>query len=197
MLSTARAIAWREIFARYRPPCYAFYFVVAFERFELRLTEKRSMETSREVCCAFCDRNDFAIGMSRPQHLQFVQKWGASRAEDGRFFSDGRTPHNQIWGPHFRVLRHWSLRDQSSTATTSCERHQSKVTLWNIYIHTHMDTYIHTYIHKWTSCMALNFKLWKTVELVIGPRSSLLFRGIPFNFIFEIFVERNVRRIRI
>ena len=57
MLSTARAIAWREIFARYRPPCYAFYFVVAFVRFELRLTEKRSMKTSHEVCCAFCDRD--------------------------------------------------------------------------------------------------------------------------------------------
>ena len=56
MLATARAIAWREIFARYRPPCYAFYFVVAFERFELRLTEKRSIETSHEVCSAFCDR---------------------------------------------------------------------------------------------------------------------------------------------
>ena len=110
------------------------------------------------------------------------------------FFSGwtGRTyTHNLIWGPHFRVLRHWSLRDQRRTATTSCERHQSKVTLWNIYtythvyIHTYTHTYdippilqvkptIHTYIHKWTSCMALNFKLWKTVELVIGPRSSLL-----------------------
>ena len=66
------------------------------------------------------------------------------------------------------------------------------------YIHTCacIYMYIHTYIHKWTSCMALNFKLWKTVEIVIGPRSSLLFRGIPFNFKFEIFVERNVRRIR-
>ena len=89
--------------------------------------------------------------------------------------------HNLIWGPHFRVLRHWSLRDQRRTATTSCERHQSKVTLWNIYIHTHMHTvlYIHTYIHKWTSCMA--FKLWNTVELVIllGPRSSLLFQEFP------------------
>ena len=121
----------------------------------------------------------FAIGMSRPQYLQFVQKWGASRAEDGRFFSDGRNTHNLIWGPHFRVLRHWSLRDQRRTATTSCERHQSKVTLWNIhtythvYIHTHIHmifhptfrlnppyihTYIHTYIHKWPSCMA--FILW-------------------------------------
>ena len=51
--------------------------------------------------------------MSRPQYLQFVQKWGASRAEDGRFFSDGRTyTHNLISKPHFRVLRHWSLRDQ-------------------------------------------------------------------------------------
>ena len=131
MLSTARAITWHEIFARYLPPCYAFYFVVAFVRFELRLTEKRSMETSHEVCCAFCDRNDFAIGMSRPQHLQFVQKWGASRAEDGRFFrTDGLTyAHNLISKPHFRVLRHWSLRDQRRTATTSCERHQSKVTL--------------------------------------------------------------------
>ena len=48
MLSTARAITWHEIFARYRPPCYAFYFVVAFVRFELRLTEKRSMETSHD-----------------------------------------------------------------------------------------------------------------------------------------------------
>ena len=46
--------------ARYRPSCYAFYFVVAFVRFELRLTEKRSMETSHEVCCAFCDRNESA-----------------------------------------------------------------------------------------------------------------------------------------
>ena len=35
-----------------------------------------------------------------------------------------------------------------------------------------------------------------TVELVIGPQSSLLFRGIPFNFEFEIFVERNVRHTR-
>ena len=62
-----------------------------------------------------------------------------------------------------------------------------------IYIHTCIHTYIHTYIHKWTSCMA--FKLWNTVELVIGPRPSLLFREIPFNFEFEIFVERNVRCI--
>ena len=31
---------------------------------------------------------------------------------------------------------------------------------------------------------------------VIGPRPSLLFRGIPFDFGFEIFVERNVRRTR-
>ena len=64
---------------------------------------------------------------------------------------------------------------------------QSKVTLWNIYIHTHM----HTYIHKWTCCMA--FKLWNTVELIIGPRPLLLFRGIPLNFEFKIFVEQNVR----
>ena len=89
--------------------------------------------------------------------------------------------HNLIWGPHFRVLRHWSLRDQRRTATTSCERHQSKVTLWNIYIYIHTCiqycTYIHTYIHKWTSCMA--FKLWNTVELVIGPRSLLLFQEFP------------------
>ena len=73
---------------------------------------------------------------------------------------------------------------------TSVESHLVK------HIHTYTHAYIHTYIHKWTSCMALNFKLWKTVELVIGPRSSLLFRGIPFNFKFEIFVERNVRCIR-
>ena len=39
-----------------------------------------------------------------------------------------RDAHNQIWGPHFRVLRHWSLRDQRRTAMTSCERYQSKVT---------------------------------------------------------------------
>ena len=56
MLSTARAIAQHEIFARYRPPCYAFHFDVAFVRFELRLTEKRSIETSHKVCSAFCDR---------------------------------------------------------------------------------------------------------------------------------------------
>ena len=56
MLSTARAIAWREIFARYRPPCYAFHFDVAFVHFELRLTEKRSIETSHKVFSAFCDR---------------------------------------------------------------------------------------------------------------------------------------------
>ena len=58
MLSTARAIAWHEIFARDRPPCYAFLFDVAFVRFELRLTEKFkwSIETLREVCYAFCDR---------------------------------------------------------------------------------------------------------------------------------------------
>jgi hypothetical protein len=89
--------------------------------------------------------------------------------------------HNLISKPHFRVLRHWSLRDQRRTATTSCERHQSKVTLWNIYIYIHTCiqycTYIHTYIHKWTSCMA--FKLWNTVELVIGPRSLLLFQEFP------------------
>ena len=30
------------------------------------------------------------------------------------------------------------------------------------------------------------FKPWNTVELVIGPRPSLLFREIPFNFEFEI-----------
>ena len=40
------------------------------------------------------------------------------------------------------------------------------------------------------------FKLCNTVELIIGPRLLLLFRGIPFNFEFEIFVERNVRRTR-
>ena len=45
MLSTARAIAWHEILARYWPPCYAFHFDVAFVRFELRLTEKRLIET--------------------------------------------------------------------------------------------------------------------------------------------------------
>ena len=60
---------------------------------------------------------------------------------------------------------------------TSVESHFVK----HIYtVHTRM----HTYIHKWTSCMA--FKLWNTVELVIGPRPSLLFREIPFNFEFEI-----------
>ena len=65
-----------------------------------------------------------------------------------RFGRDVRdvSTHNQIWGPH-SVPTSLIVRDQSSTATTSCERHQSKVTLWNIYIHTHMDTYIHTYIH--------------------------------------------------
>ena len=56
MLWTARAIARHEIFARYRPPCYAFHFDVAFVRFELCLTEKRSIETSHELCSAFCDR---------------------------------------------------------------------------------------------------------------------------------------------
>ena len=55
------------------------------------------------------------------------------------FWMDGWTylltyAHNLISKPHFRVLRHWSLRDQRRTATTSCEKHQSKVTLWNIYI---------------------------------------------------------------
>ena len=40
------------------------------------------------------------------------------------------------------------------------------------------------------------FKLGNTVELVIGPRPLLLFQGIPFNFEFEIFVERNIRRIQ-
>ena len=60
---------------------------------------------------------------------------------------------------------------------TSIESHVEK----HIYTYTHaystVHTYIHTYIHKWTSCMA--FKLWNTVELVIGPRSLLLFQEFP------------------
>ena len=38
--------------------------------------------------------------------------------------------------------------------------------------------------------------LHHTVEFVIGPRPSWLVRGIPFDFEFEIFVERNIRRNR-
>jgi len=63
--------------------------------------------------------------------------------------------------------------------------------LWKKSVESHLvkhiytvHTRMHTYIHKWTSCMA--FKLWNTVDLVIGPRPSLLFQEIPFNFEFEI-----------
>ena len=64
---------------------------------------------------------------------------------------------DQIWGPH-SVPTSLVVQDQRRTATTSCERHQSKVTLWNIYIYTYTHAYIHPYIHKWKCCMA--FRLW-------------------------------------
>ena len=78
-----------------RPPCYAFYFDAAFMRFELklRLTEKRSIETSHEVCSAFCDRNESAAIM------QFVQKWGASRTEENLI-----NPENPWYGSEDRLV---------------------------------------------------------------------------------------------
>ena len=60
---------------------------------------------------------------------------GSSRsAFDLRTLLDGRTHTIYFLNltpflRKLRKLRHWSLRDQRRTATTSCERHQSKVTL--------------------------------------------------------------------
>ena len=48
------SISW--FFARWRPPCYAFDFDFAFMRFELCLTDYQWIETSHEVCYAFCNR---------------------------------------------------------------------------------------------------------------------------------------------